>query len=111
MKRWWMIPALAVAALLASGPVIAQTSQDDDAFGEEEDEQHEDDRFAFGIGAGLVEPSGEVETYLTASLRIRVHGRGGEGESGQRRGDEGITGYIEPEVGYWKMSEDGVSGE
>ncbi|HVR98367.1 MAG TPA: hypothetical protein VMW27_17260 [Thermoanaerobaculia bacterium] len=110
MKRWWMISALAVAALLASGPVNAQTSQDDDY---EEDGQQDDDRFAFGVGAGLVEPSGEVETYLMASLRIRVHGRGDDNSGQQRRGDEGITGYIEPEVGYWKSSdsEDGPGGE
>jgi hypothetical protein len=109
MKRWWMIPALAVAALLASGPAGAQTSEDDDFY---EDEQRDDDRFAFGVGAGLVEPSGDVETYFMASLRIRASGRGGrDGDNGRRRGDEGITGYIEPEVGYWKRSGDGVSGE
>lgn len=110
MKRWWMIPALAMAALLASGPVDAQTSEDGDFYEDEEEETRDDDRFAFGIGAGLVEPSGDVETYLMASLRIRASGRGGD-DSSRRGGDEGITGYIEPEVGYWKHSEDGLSGE
>ncbi len=107
MKRWWMIPALAVAALLASGPADAQTS-DDDFY--EDEEQQDDDRFAFGVGAGLVEPSGDIETYFMASLRIRASGRRGD-DSRRRSGDEGITGYIEPEVGYWKHSGDGVSGE
>jgi hypothetical protein len=36
-----------------------------------------------------------------ASLRIRVNGRGDDRRAAS---DEGIIGYIEPEVGYWKPS-------
>ena len=67
MKRWWMISALAVAALLASGPVDAQTSQDDD-FGDDE-EQQEEDRFAFGIGAGLVQAYRDLNYRVVANSR------------------------------------------
>jgi hypothetical protein len=111
MKRWLMIPALAMAALLASGPAGAQTSEDDDDFYEEE--ERDNDRFAFGVGAGLVEPSGDVETYFTASLRVRASGRDGNDDSRRRGGDEGITGYIEAEVGYWERGESdfGAGGE
>lgn len=116
MRRWLTIPALALAALLCGGLASAQSLQDDDRY-EEEDEGRDEDRFAFGIGAGFVEPTGDVENYLMASLRIRVSGRdrddrNGRDDSGRGRnpgGDEGISGYIEPEVGYWERS--GKAGE
>jgi hypothetical protein len=73
MTRWTMASALALAALLSTGWAQAQTSdrnnRDDDEGGRNRD------RFALSVGAGLVEPSGGVETYYTAALRIRVSGR------------------------------------
>jgi hypothetical protein len=116
MRRWLTIPALAVlfcGALLCSAPASAQTSRDDDDRFEDEDDQ-DIDRFALAIGAGFVEPTGDVENYLMASLRIRVSGRDGgdrnrNGRGGNRGGEEGISGYIEPEVGYWEAS--GKAGE
>jgi hypothetical protein len=63
------------------------------------------DNYAFGIGAGLIEPRGTTETYFTANLRIRGH-RGGEGDEDRPR-QGGITGYFEPEVGYWTRSSSG----
>jgi hypothetical protein len=112
MKRWLSIPALTLAALLCGGMASAQSMQDDDRYEDEDD--RDVDRFAFGIGAGFVEPTGDVENYLMASLRIRVSGRDGgdrnrDGRGGNRGGDEGISGYIEPEVGYWERS--GEAGE
>jgi len=49
-----------------------------------------------------------VETYYTAALRIRVSGR--DGEDSQRRDDAGISGYLEPEVGYWQATADNAEG-
>lgn len=111
MKRWTTIVALSLAALLWSGLAGAQTAQDEDDRG---DGGRHQERFAFGIGAGFVEPSGDVENYFMASLRIRTSGRGSQGNANGSRGHdprgEGMTGYIEPEVGYWEASGDNVSG-
>lgn len=105
MKGCSMISALVLATVLSSGWAYAQT--DDDY----EDESSESNRFALGLGVGLVEPANEVETYLMAAFRIRVAGR--EGSSDPRghdpRGD-GMTGYLEPEIGYWEASGDRVEG-
>lgn len=103
MRRWTMVSALAVTALMSTGWAQAQTS---DRYDDRDDDGGRNrDRFALAVGVGLVEPTNEVETYYTAALRIRVGG-GGDDDSGRRHaaGDEGVTGYVEPEVGYWKAS-------
>jgi hypothetical protein len=103
MRRWTLVSALAVTTLMSTGWAQAQTSdrydRDDEGGGRNRD------RFALAVGVGLVEPTNEVETYYMAALRIRVGG-GGDDDSGRRHaaGDEGVTGYVEPEVGYWKAS-------
>lgn len=79
---------LMAGILLAAVPATA-----DEDYG---DEVHD---YAFGVGAGLVDPDGEVETYLSASFRIRL------GKHDRDRYDvanQGIQGFIEPEVGYWE---------
>ena len=95
MRRWTLVFALALTALLTTslttGSAHAQTYDQDDR----DDENGDHDRFALGVGIGLVEPLNEVETYYMASLRIRVSGR--DGDNSNRREDEGITGYLEPE--------------
>lgn len=96
MRRWAMV-ALAAAVLYPAGWAHAQDDRYDDEDGRDQD------RFALGVGAGLVEPSGEVETYLMAAFRIRAGGRGDGG-------DDGIRGYVEPEIGYWEASGDGLEG-
>ena len=105
MRPWTMASALVLTALLATGWAQAQTSDRDDRDNRDSEGGRNRDRFALGVGVGLVEPSGGVETYYTAALRIRVSGRD-EDASARRRasGDEGVTGYLEPEVGYWKAS-------
>ncbi|HEX4962855.1 MAG TPA: hypothetical protein VF173_18610 [Thermoanaerobaculia bacterium] len=103
MRPWTMAAALALAGLLSTGWAQAQTSNRDDRDRDDEGGRNRD-RFAFGIGAGLVEPSGGVENYYMAALRIRVSGRDDEGGRRRATGDEGVTGYLEPEVGYWKAS-------
>ncbi|HEY0558292.1 MAG TPA: hypothetical protein VGG20_28840 [Thermoanaerobaculia bacterium] len=106
MKRWMTVGLLTVAVLLPAGMAQAQGSNDrHDRDRDDEEEGHRGDRFALGVGVGLVEPLNKTETYYMASLRIRTSGRGGDGRDEGRRRDEGITGYLEPEVGYWKSSD------
>lgn len=108
MRLWTRVSVLALATLLCTGwAAQAQTDRDDrDPYDEEEERDR--DRFALAVGVGLVEPLNEVETYLTAALRIRVAGR----DSGRRNdADEtGVAGYIEPEVGYWEATGDRAEG-
>ena len=93
MRRFAMIAVLAAATLLSSHVALAQ----DDA---------SQDRYALGVGVGLVKPSGDTETYFMAALRIRLSGR----DQGDHRRAQGISGYIEPEVGYWKSTDSRISG-
>jgi hypothetical protein len=108
MRRWTLVSALALTALLTplltTGVAHAQTYDRDDR----DDDGGDHDRFALGVGIGLVEPLNEVETYYMASLRIRVSGR--DGDNSNRREDEGITGYLEPEIGYWQSTADNAEG-
>jgi hypothetical protein len=104
MRRWTMASALALAALLATGWAQAQTSDRNDRNDRDDEGGRNRDRFAFSIGAGLVNPSGGVENYYTAALRIRVSGRDDDSSRRRATGDDSVTGYLEPEVGYWKAS-------
>ena len=104
MKRWTMVGVVTAAVLLTAGQAWAQSSRDryDD---EDEGGNRHRDRFALGVGIGLVEPNSKVETYYTAALRIRTNGRG-DNDRRATGGDEGVTGYLEPEVGYWTAGGD-----
>lgn len=101
-KTAWILLA---AVLMLSGTAAAQTgsTNEDDEYGDGER------RFAFAVGVGLVEPSGDVENYLMASLRIRV-GDQGTANRGSDNAQGGVKGYLEPEIGYWKSSDDRVEG-
>lgn len=101
MKRWMMVGLLAAATLVSAGRAQAQSSNDRDR--DDDRGNRHSDRFALGVGIGLVEPLNKVETYEMASLRIRFNGRG-DGDDRRATSDEGIIGYLEPEVGYWKPS-------
>lgn len=92
-NSWVRTTVLAGLALLAGGALAAQQQQRDA------------DTFALAVGAGLVEPTDEVETYLTAALRIGVSG----GSKRDAR-EAGMRGYLEPEVGYWERSDDNIDG-
>lgn len=98
MKRWWIVPAVLGMALLASQPVLAQSDDD-------EDEEETPYNYALGVGLGLVEV-GQTENYFNASLRIRV----GRDDDEETRRQQGIQGYIEPEIGYWESSDDRIEG-
>jgi hypothetical protein len=75
--------------LLATSPLVAQ--------------EDEEGRFALGIGGGMVESAGDTEPYLTANLRIRAgHRVAGD----ERQGS--VSGFIEPEIGYWTRDIDDV---
>jgi len=102
VTKRWVVAALAAAALYPTGWAQAQSRNDYD----DEDGRNED-RFALGAGVGLVDSLNEAETYLMASLRIRVGG----GRDDDGAGEQGIRGYLEPEVGYWEASgDDGREG-
>jgi hypothetical protein len=98
MKRWWIVPAFLGMALLASQPVLAQSDDD-------EDDENAPYNYALGVGLGLVEV-GQTENYFNASLRIRV----GRDDDEETRRQQGIQGYIEPEIGYWESSDDRIEG-
>lgn len=98
MRRWLMILGLAGVLLLPQN-LSAQDRDDEGSYSER-------DNYAFSLGAGLVDPSRETETYLMAALRIRVNRQGDD--QGDRGG--GIRGYIEPEIGYWESSNDFIEG-
>lgn len=89
-NSWVKVTVLAGLALLAGGALGAQ---------------EDSDKFALAVGVGLVEPTDEVETYLMAALRIGVSGS----SKGKSR-EAGMRGYLEPEVGYWKRSDNGIDG-
>jgi hypothetical protein len=112
MRRWVPLCTFVLTAVLSTGLAHAQT---DDNY--ENEDRRDVDQFALAVGAGLVDVDtiADVENYLTASLRIRVSGRGGDSDGGDWRGrdprDEGgVAGYIEPEIGYWEASGDNGDG-
>jgi hypothetical protein len=86
MKLRAKLLLVTAALLLSTAPVMAQ----------DDDDVSEDGRFAFGIGAGMVEAGDGTEPYFTANLRIRAGYRPSEDEQ-----QGGVTGFIEPEIGYW----------
>lgn len=104
--------ALACLALGAGAQVTeAQTNQQRsyNQADERDKAQNEDDRFALGIGVGVVDPSGVGELYYTANLRFRIlDGDDDEVEraDGAWRYDQTheIQAYLEPEIGYWEES-------
>ena len=107
MRPWLRISALIGAVLLSANLAAAQSRNDRD------DDRDDDEapNYALAVAVGLVEPANQTETYYTAQLRIRV-GRGdGDDEGGGRaRQDRSIQGYLEPEIGYWKSTNDSVKG-
>ena len=95
-------------------------------------DDYEGNRFAFGIGAGLIQPDnsglGDVdgELYYSANLRWRVRGGSHQddddddwnGDRPRRRHYRGkapqgggIRGYLEAEIGLWEVSENGIDFE
>jgi hypothetical protein len=101
MRRFLLVSAVVMTAfLLPAGWANAQNDRYSD-----DDDEYDYDRFALGVGIGLVEPLDEVEPYFMASLRIRAGGRGDDSDR-RRGGEEGISGWIEPEIGYWETSDD-----
>ncbi|MEM7583259.1 MAG: outer membrane beta-barrel protein [Acidobacteriota bacterium] len=87
MKRWSPIVLLALIATLVPGVAAA--------------EDRDIDRFAFGIGIGLVDLSDSVlddstETYVAASFRILL------GDKDKNRDYQSVVAYLEPEISYWE---------
>jgi hypothetical protein len=111
MRRWMTVGLLTAAVLLPTSMARAQGSDDRNGYDDDQDDRGHRDRFALGVGIGLVKPTNQTETYYMASLRIRTSGRGNSGRNEGERGDQGITGYLEPEVGYWTSSDSGGLGK
>ncbi len=89
MKRWSPFVLLALIVALVPGAAMAQKHE------------QELDRFAFGIGIGLVDLSDSVldnstETYVAASFRIML------GDKDKKRDHQSVVAYVEPEISYWE---------
>jgi hypothetical protein len=95
--------AVAAALLLLGTPARAQ--QDDDRSKDGDDDASRQN-LALAVGVGLADINSVAESYLMASLRIRVGGRHAESTPDWRgrQPDNGMRGYFEPEVGYWKAT-------
>ena len=76
------------------------------ALGQEDYDEGSVDNYALSLGLGLVDPEGPTEPYYSAALRIRIGDRDRSREDLQ---NEGIHGFIEPEIGYW--SRDSGNGD
>jgi opacity protein-like surface antigen len=90
---------------LLGGPAYAQDHADDDR--QDGQDNRVKENFALAVGVGLADVDSVAETYLTAALRIRVGQRHQDDESTDWRGrqpENGMRGYFEPEIGYWKAS-------
>ncbi len=89
MKRWSPVVLLALITTLIPSAAMAQKHKDDL------------DRFAFGIGIGLVDLSDSIldnstETYVAASFRIML------GDKDKKRDHQSVVAYVEPEISYWE---------
>ncbi len=90
MKR--LAPAILLALLATLVPGTADAQKSDEI-----------DRFAFGIGVGLVDLSDSfdddsTETYLHAQFRILL------GDKNATRDEKTVVAYLEPEIGYWNAN-------
>lgn len=131
---WAVASSLALFfAWLCPDAVRAQapSAQDDTVYEDEYDQgEYSAQRHAIGFGAGIVLPNDngneDGEIYFSANFRWRIFDRGDNGRDTTSGGayndrhnrqhnpgrypgasaDSGIRGYIEPELGYWKRSED-----
>ena len=102
MRKFHRVGIVALAiALIGLGAVWAQ----DDEYEEQGYGGPRENQFAVSFGAGIVDTDLDSDIYYAADFRIRLGGRG----SGNL--EEGIIGYIEPEVGYWSMSQDAPGGK
>lgn len=140
----WLGPLMLALPWLWLSPTTASaqsgTSTDDTVYEDiyDDEEDYTDQRFAFGLGGGIVLPNDQGnedgEIYYSANFRWRVFDRSRSGDRDDRdksgagyndrhnrshnrghypgsQGDSGIRGFIEPEVGYWKRSADDSDAE
>ena len=105
-------PSLACAVLALALTPLAVSAAAEDQPATSGDQQHP---WALGLGAGLVRWNDQGDLYLAANLRRQIHfktqGLEGSGDASASGGsDQGRRGrvYVEPEVGYWKHSEQGL---
>lgn len=128
--RWLALPVLAISVGFAPQAIFAQTDDYDDLYEEDQyDVEETDDNLSLGIGIGLVKPDGDGEIYYSAALRFRIGKRDRHDEdmhdgrkaepvddynrrhnTRHRRGrggsNDGIRGYLEPEISFWSRNAD-----
>jgi opacity protein-like surface antigen len=103
--------ACAVLALSLAALAVSAVAEDQPAATGEKQQP-----WALGLGVGLVRWNDQGNLYVAANLRRRIHfktqGLEGSGDASASGGDseQGRRGrvYLEPEVGYWKHSEQGL---
>jgi len=89
-KAW--LGCLVIGALLTG----TAWGQQQDRYEQDEYSGEDSPRFALGLGVGLTDAGPGAAPYLSAALRIRL---------GAEEASEGISAFIEPEVGYWEDDE------
>ncbi len=140
----WLGPGFVALLLGLAVPGLSSaqsgSSSDDTVYEDlyDDEEDYTDQRFAFGLGAGIVLPNDEGnedgEIYYSANFRWRVFDKNARGGRDDRdksgagyndrhnsrhnrghypgsQGDAGIRGFIEPEIGYWKRNTDDSEAE
>lgn len=90
-RRVWT--GVLMIGLLAAG---AARAQQQDRYEQDQYDEESANRFALALGAGLADAAPGAAPYFSAALRVRL---GDEGAA------EGISAFIEPEVGYWEDDE------
>ena len=99
-RSWTNLALLALAVAAVASPAGAQ--------------EIAKDRFALGVGVGLVEPDTTKELYATAALRIRLDG-GRRHEEGRRnlakKDRKWIQAWLEPEIGANSISQDDMKAD
>ena len=111
MRRWLMTSALLGAALFAANLASAQSSASDRDRDRDDKGEPTTPNYALSVGVGLVQPTGQTENYYMAALRIRLNREDEDNSGGGGRRESGIQGYLEPEVGYWKSTDNRIQGK
>jgi hypothetical protein len=102
--------ACAVLGLALTSFAVPAAAEDQPATSGDQEQ-----KWALGVGVGLARWNDHGDLYLAASLRRLIHfktkGLEGSGDAaGAADADQGRRArvYVEPEVGYWKHSEQGL---
>ena len=102
MRRFAKVSfVLFAAALIGLGSAQAQ---DDDYYEDQGYDGPRENKFAFALGAGIVNTDAGSDINYAANFRIKL------GDKGSGQVEEGIVGYLEPEIGYWAQDQGFTTG-